>query len=94
MASLFAGEADFCPNCGRILPLPEFYDSIKCRTCSHQQKISRKNKTEYSCVMITEPSRDNRSHEKPSEGPYVLIIYRLNRVHYQHLICMQSDKTV
>ena len=29
---------------------------------------------EYSCIIITEASRRNRSHEKPSEGPYVLIV--------------------
>ena len=40
MTGLFAGEANFCPKCGRILPLPELYDTTKCRTCPYQQKIS------------------------------------------------------
>ena len=42
MAGVFAEEATFCPNCGRILPLPELYDVIKCRTCPYNQKITSK----------------------------------------------------
>ena len=31
---------------------------------------------EYSCIVIAEASRDKRSHKKPSEGPYVLIVVK------------------
>ena len=42
MSALFTGEAYFCPKCGTILPLPEVCDIVKCRTCSYQQKASRR----------------------------------------------------
>ncbi|XP_078605498.1 DNA-directed RNA polymerase I subunit RPA12-like [Branchiostoma floridae x Branchiostoma japonicum] len=72
--SAFTSEADFCPDCGSILPLPGREDVVTCKLCGFQVDVTEFDGVEVKTHIIFNKRESAKKEDRPAEdtsGPLV-----------------------